>query len=304
MEYTMSQEERSYLDQYDIKAFKQPSLTVDIAVFAVKTAAEGEEAQADYRKDPPTALSLLLVRRGSYPYRDSWALPGGFAKPGETLEECAHRELAEETAVEHAYLRPFAVFSEKDRDPRGWIISNGFLALVDPKDYRVHAGTDAWEAAWFELQVKSAETRKKITGTKALIRTEYTILLKNAAKGIQMEAEVAEQRCFESHHETRTFEIRKSEGLAFDHAKIILQAFLALQKETEQEGTIVFDLMPEKFTLNRLQETYELILGRKLITPNFRRKIMPMVIQTQEQVMEAGHRPAKLFMRNLEAFYA
>jgi len=84
----------------------------------------------------------------------------------------------------------------------------------------------------------------------------------------------------------------------------LLASANAPKKETEQEGTIVFDLMPEKFTLNRLQETYELILGRKLITPNFRRKIMPMVIQTQEQVMEAGHRPAKLFMRNLEAFYA
>ena len=304
MAYKMSEEERSYLAQYDIKAYEQPSLTVDIAVFAVRTDQEEGQTPADIRKDPPVRLSVLLVRRGSYPYRDLWALPGGFAKPGEDLQACAARELLEETSVKNAYLRPFGTFSAKDRDPRGWIISNGYLALLDPKDYRVHAGTDAWDARWFHLQIQKEDTDKTVTGTRAKLRTLYKLRLECPEVPEHLSARIEEERTFESHHETRTFHIIESTGLAFDHAQIILQAFLALQKETQQEGTIVFDLMPEKFTLNMLQETYEMILGRKLITPNFRRKIMPMVVQTEELVTGTGHRPAKLFMRNLEAFYA
>ena len=68
-------------------------------------------------------------------------------------------------------------------------------------------------------------------------------------------------------------------------------------------GRIIFDLMPEKFTLYSLQEAYEIVLGEKLTTPNFRRKIAPFVIETDETITGVGHRPAKLFKRNLEAFY-
>ena len=117
MSYLMSEEEKQFLEQYDITRFQQPSVTVDIAVFAVMARQE-EQQDRDYRKDPPLELSLLLIRRGSYPYKDYWALPGGFARPGESLEQCADRELREETSVENAYLRPFGTFSDSGRDPR------------------------------------------------------------------------------------------------------------------------------------------------------------------------------------------
>ena len=98
-------------------------------------------------------------------------------------------------------------------------------------------------------------------------------------------------------------EIVEDDGFAFDHAEIILRAYLSLKARTAQSGRIVFDLMPELFTLNTLQEAHEIILGEKLLTPNFRRKMAPYVIETDAMVTGAGHRPAKLFRRNLEAFY-
>ena len=300
MQYKMSEEEKRYLADYDIRKFAQPSVTADIAVFAIRE----REEEREYRKDPSLVLSLLLIRRGNYPYKNCWALPGGFLHPGESTEESALRELKEETSITNAYLRPFGIFSEMDRDPRGWIISHGFLALVDAKDYQVRAGTDAWDARWFSLKVEMEEQDKQVDDTGALIRCKYRMVLENTGQNTRLSALVEETRQFVQHHENISFKILEDDGFAFDHARIILQAFLELQRQTEQEGLIVFDLMPERFTLNMLQDVTEIILGKKLLTPNFRRKMQPLVAETDEILTGSGHRPARLFKRNLEAFAA
>jgi len=93
-----------------------------------------------------------------------------------------------------------------------------------------------------------------------------------------------------------------SEGLAFDHGKIILQTLLFLRKSVKNDWKLAFDLMPEFFTLTQLQNTFELVLDEKLLTPNFRRKVDELVVET-EQILEGnGHRPAKLFKRNIGEF--
>ena len=94
--YQMTDEEKKFLNTYDITAFDRPSLTADMAVFAILTENETEE----YRKDPAQKLGILLVRREGFPYKGSWALPGGFAKNGESIDETALRELREETGYE------------------------------------------------------------------------------------------------------------------------------------------------------------------------------------------------------------
>lgn len=94
-------------------------------------------------------LKVLLVQRGVEPYKGKWALPGGFLRMDETIEECAMRELKEETALEQTYMEQFGVFSDVNRDPRGRIITTAFYALVRLQD--VQGGDDAAEAAWFDL---------------------------------------------------------------------------------------------------------------------------------------------------------
>lgn len=81
--------------------------------------------------------------RGLEPYKGSWALPGGFLKMDETVEEGAARELYEETHVKDVYLEQFKVFSTVDRDPRERVITVAFYALVRQTDYRILAGDDA-----------------------------------------------------------------------------------------------------------------------------------------------------------------
>ena len=306
--YIMSEDEQAYLSEYDINAFERPSVAADMAVFSImedgQNSREEKRNPANYRKDPVRHLKLLLIRRGSFPYKNAWALPGGFCRKGESVSETAGRELLEETGVENAYLRPFDIFSEEGRDPRGWIISHAFLALIDGGKYRLHEGSDAWEAKWFQIEVYSEEITREISEKEAKIEHIYTLRLTCEEAGdICLTAKVMERKCFEGYHETVEYEILERSDLAFDHAKIILCAYLELQKEADNDGRIVFDLMPERFTLTALQKAFESILGKPLLVANFRRKMADYVAETEEIVEGAGHRPAKLFRRNLEKFY-
>lgn len=95
-------------------------------------------------------LQVLLIRRGVEPYKDSWALPGGFLKMNETVAECAFRELQEETTLQPETLEQFGVFSDVERDPRGRVVTIAFYALV--KQAFVKGGDDAADAQWFPLK--------------------------------------------------------------------------------------------------------------------------------------------------------
>ena len=297
--YRMSEEEKRYLEEYDISGYERPSVATDMAIFSMMEAGEAE----NFRKLPKKALKLLLVCRETYPYKGSWALPGGFCRPGEDVLETARRELFEETSLKNAYLSLFGSFGEADRDPRGWVISNAFLALVDAGKHKLNAGTDAGEAAWFTVEVASVEAKKEIKQNYARIETEYSLCFRKEETGTLLTAKITENKTFCDYHESVTYSITESNGLAFDHGKIILCAWLHLREIVENDPRIVFDLMPELFTLNQLQNAMELISGQELLTANFRRKIADYVVETDNVTEGKGHRPAKLFGRNLNAFY-
>lgn len=97
------------------------------------------------------ALKLLLIKRGIDPFKNAWALPGGFVKPEETLDAAALRELEEETGLRDVYLEQLYTFGEIDRDPRERVISVAYFALVRREQHLPEADTDAADAAWFEL---------------------------------------------------------------------------------------------------------------------------------------------------------
>lgn len=121
--------------EYDPSAFPRPSVTADIALFTVRE----------------RTLQALLIRRKEWPFAEQWAVPGGFVRPHETLEDAARRELAEETGVSDVLLDQLRVFSEPDRDPRTWVITVAFTALVASDALTLRAGTDAAEAEWFPV---------------------------------------------------------------------------------------------------------------------------------------------------------
>ncbi|TAE51299.1 MAG: NUDIX hydrolase [Bacteroidetes bacterium] len=99
-----------------------------------------------------SGLSVLLIRRRFAPHAGAWALPGGFVRDHESLEEAVSRELEEETGVNIRYLEQLYTFGDADRDPRGRVVSVTYFALVKPENLRIFADSDAEETAWFDIQ--------------------------------------------------------------------------------------------------------------------------------------------------------
>lgn len=115
--------------------FARPALTVDIVVFALD-----EED-----------LQVMLIQRDIKPFEGQWAIPGGFVRVEETLDEAARRELEEETGLKDIFLEQLYTFGNVNRDPRERVVTVAYYALVNLEGHDVHASTDARNAAWFSM---------------------------------------------------------------------------------------------------------------------------------------------------------
>ena len=93
---------------------------------------------------------VLLIERGAAPYKGCWAFPGGFMNMDETTEQCAIRELEEETGMKVTELHQIGAYSKVDRDPRGRTVTVAYLAIVD-EPMAVTGQDDAAKAQWFPL---------------------------------------------------------------------------------------------------------------------------------------------------------
>jgi 8-oxo-dGTP diphosphatase len=98
-------------------------------------------------------VSVLLIQRKYPPFKNAWAIPGGFVLPEESLEEAVRRELREETGIEVNYLEQLYTFGKPGRDPRQRIISIAYFALVKSSMFQqLRASTDAENAQWFSIK--------------------------------------------------------------------------------------------------------------------------------------------------------
>lgn len=132
--YIMKEDWKKTADGWYSYEYPRAAMTADAVIFGF----DGQD------------LQVLLVERGVEPYKGCWAFPGGFLKMTETIEECARRELMEETGLESGYMEQLGVFSDVERDPRGRVITTAFYALVRMTE--VKGGDDAAEARWFRIK--------------------------------------------------------------------------------------------------------------------------------------------------------
>jgi 8-oxo-dGTP diphosphatase len=208
----------------------RPALTVDVALFTVAGALQG------------LRLRVLLIERNQEPYRGAWALPGGFVREDEGLDEAARRELAEETGVRDVPLYQVTTVGTPGRDPRGHVVTVLYAGLVQGDRHVLTATGDSAAARWFDV---------------------------DAVAGLP---------------------------LAFDHAALLGRALEHLRRQIS-EAPLLFELLPETFTLSELQALTEALLGRPLDRRNFRRKVKEVeILAPAAGTRRAGpHRPAQLY---------
>lgn len=122
---------------YDSSKYVTPDgVPADVAIFTIDF--EVKEPQTL----PKTDLKILVIKRKNWPYKGCWALPGGFSSPDETLLEAAKRELKEETKIDGLHIEHLDVYSTPGRDPRKWIISSAYYALVNSERLEQRAAGD------------------------------------------------------------------------------------------------------------------------------------------------------------------
>lgn len=249
---------------YSIENFDRPSVAADIAVFGIETCKEENKRKANIKK-----LKVLLIKRGEEPFKNSYSFPGGFVRKNETVEDAALRELHEEAGVSEPKLINLGVYSKPDRDPRGWIISCAYLALTNTVELATDQSSDAAEAHWMDFEYRSNESNKEaiiLTNSDAIITLNY-----DNGKSV-------------------------NNSLGFDHSQIIYDAFKKLQEEIKYHD-LIFDLLPELFTIPELQQVYEAITLKKEAPAGFRRKMSGKIQETDLFEEAAAHRTSKLYKK-------
>ena len=264
--------EEEFLKDYDPKAFDQLSMTADIILISVS-----DQEQTNYRKTSKKMMSILLVKSDDFPYKGKWCLPGGFLNPKtETLEECAKNVLKRETNLSNIYLEQLYTYDGIDRDPRTRVVSTSYIALVDKNRLTDMINPNA---CWFDVVL--LEEKNNIVD----------ITLDNGVDTIHLSIK---KELREKTTDRYRFVALKNDDLAFDHALVILAGIERLRNKLNYTD-IVFNMMPEYFTLGELQQVYEVILNKKLLDPAFRRIIANKVVKTNKMKTGEGHRPSALF---------
>lgn len=262
--------EEDFLKDYDQSLYDRMAIVADILLFSVSS-----EETTNYRKTDKKMMSILLIKRKNFPFKDRWCLPGGFVRLDEDLDESPKRVLKEETGLDGIYLEQLYTFGEANRDPRMRIISTSYMALVDKTNLK-SCGADA---SWFDVSLY--EEKNGVVD----------IVLDDGQNTISFSIR---KRLREHTTDRYSFETIENEYLAFDNDLVIVAGLERLKNKLEYTD-IVFNMMPKYFTLGELQQVYEVILGKKLLDPAFRRIIANKVSKTDKIKSGKGHRPSALY---------
>lgn len=265
--------EKDFLKNYNSDNYEKLSMTTDVLIFSIST---GEKE--NYRRLSEKHFSVLLVKRDDYPFKDKWCLPGGFIGIDEDLDEAPKRILKNETKLKDIYLEQLYTFGDVNRDPRMRIVSTSYMALIDRAKLKLELSDNV---SWFNISY--SETKSNMV-----------IKLENGKE--ELEVNFKKIVC-DPTTERYKYIIDGTNQLAFDHSLVIATGISRLKNKLEYTD-IVFNMMPEYFTLGELQQVYELILGKKLLDPAFRRIISNKVKKTDKLKTGGGHRPSVLYKYN------
>lgn len=252
--YEQEATETEFLDWYhqqELPEYEKPSLTVDIVLMC-------------YNKEDDQ-LKILLIKRIGHPYRNSWALPGGFVNRNESTGESVLRETKEETGVviSKDNIEQLHSFSRPDRDPRGWVVTVSYLAFIGEET--LTAGDDAKEVRWFTME-----------------RKKDTLYLKNEEVEIVLSL--------------KTGESTGKNTLAFDHSEIILKAFNRVANKMEHDPQVL-QVLGDDFTITEARKIFAKFLGvdyKNIDHSNFKKAMLQHFEEIGERPVGIG-RPSKIY---------
>lgn len=234
-------EEARFLASYNPDDYDRLSVAVDVVLIS---AFDGD-------------LFTLVARRREHPHKDRWALPGGFVRPKESLEDAAARLLAGKGSLTGVFLEQLYTFGTPDRDPRTRVVSVAYYALVERERFGGIADRGA-DILTPRLRVPwEGETGGPVQA------------LDDAGRPLP---------------------------LAFDHADMLGLAVKRLRGKLDY-APIGFELLGDTFTLLQLQHVHEAVLGRTLNKDSFRRRMIDsgLLKATGRSQSGVGHRPAELY---------
>ncbi len=262
--------EAEFLEHYNSYQFEKLSMTTDILIISV-----ADEEVDNYRKSNKKYMSILLVKRDDYPFKDKWCLPGGFLDIKEDIEDCPKRILARETNLHNIYLEQLYTFGSVNRDPRMRVVSTAYMALIDKSRLNEKLSKNA---SWFNITYFEEPD-------------EVLVILDNKLETLKFKIK---KTLKEATTDRYKFDVLENDALAFDHPIVIWSGIERLKNKINYTD-IVFNMMPEYFALGDLQQVYEVILNKKLLDPAFRRIIANKVEKTDKVQAGVGHRPSALF---------
>ncbi len=237
--------------QQELPEYEKPSLTVDIVLMC-------------YNKEEDQ-LKILLINRKGHPYRNSWALPGGFVNRNESTGESVLRETKEETGVviSKENIEQLHSFSRPDRDPRGWVVTVSYLAFIGEEP--LIAGDDAKEVRWFTMERKE--------NTLALTNGDVEIIL-----------------------DLQTGASTGKDTLAFDHSEIILKAFNRVANKMEHDPQVL-QVLGKDFTITEARKVFAKFSGidyKTIDHSNFKKAMLHHFEEIGERPVGIG-RPSKIY---------
>lgn len=246
--------EEEFLNWYhtqDLPEYDAPSLTVDDVLLC-------------YNKKED-ALKVLLIQRNTHPFKDSWALPGGFVEKGESCEMSCLRETKEETGVEITKdkIQQLHAFSDPHRDPRGWVVTVSYLAFIGEEP--LTAGDDAKLARWFNIE--------RVNNELYLTSEKVKIVL-----------------------DLKTGKAKGPDRLAFDHHLIIWTAFLKVLNQMEHDPKIL-QVLGDEFTITEARKVFAKFLGldfKAIDHSNFKKAMLRYLVEVGERPVGIG-RPSKIY---------
>ena len=278
----ISNEDKKFLELYSDSEYEKPSVTVDAVIFRIFS-----QESENYRKLSQKKLQVYLNKRQYSPFKNKYAIVGTFIDLQHELSDTMKLCVKNKVGLTNYYYEQLFTFGDKSRDPRTRVLSVSYMLLTNDQEKLTNGD-------WFDIEVNEIKSNTEQLKNGFKLTKTFELLLSNGEKTLKNIIEISNTKI--NLEETKTINIISSD-IAFDHAKIILQALERLKNKLEYTD-IIFNLLPEEFTLTELKQCYEVILNERLLDANFRRKTAKMVTPTNKLDTAKGHRTSQLFVHN------